>query len=115
MVHKLLAGFLKCSGALALMLVTANAGLTNSTEYVFSAPPEVDNELADIPTSETDYPLYECNTEQIPAEEKAQAEETVSAEEKVIDSHNCECVDCDNATQNSSEQNEKLSSKKQQN
>lgn len=108
MVHKLLAGFLKCSGALALLLlVTVNAGLTNSTEYVFSAPPEVDNELADIPTSETDYPLYECNNEQeVPTEEKAQAEENV------IDSHNCECIDCENATQNNSEQNDKFSSKK---
>lgn len=113
MVHKLLAVFFKCSGALALLLlVTINPGLANSTEYVFSAPPEVDNELADIPQSKTDYPLYECNTEQIRAEEKAQAEETVSAEEKVIDSHNCECVDCENATQNNSEQNDKFSSKK---
>ena len=106
MVHKLLAVFLKCSGALALTLVTVNPGLTNSTEYVFSAPPEVDNELADIPTSETDYPLYECNNQQVPTEEKAQAEENV------IDSHNCECVDCENATQNNSEQNDKLSSKR---
>ncbi|WP_019507814.1 hypothetical protein [Pleurocapsa sp. PCC 7319] len=104
MIHKLLATS-KCIGVLAITFVTANPVLANSTEYVFSAPPEVDNELTDIPQSETDYPLYECNTEQIPAEEKAQAEETEQVEENVIDSHNCDCIDCENATQNNLEQN----------
>lgn len=92
---------LKYSGIIAIALLTANMVQANPTEYVFSAPPEIDNELVEIPTSETDYPLYECNNEH---------EQTETA----IDSHDCECIDCDNQAQDA-ESNEQFTSQNKQN
>lgn len=101
MVHKLFAfTTLKCSG-IVITLLTANIAQANPTEYVFSAPPEIDNELVEIPTRETDYPLYECNNEHEQTESTA------------IDSHNCECIDCDNLAQDE-ESNERLTSQNKQ-
>ena len=59
-----------------------------ATEYVFTAPPEVDRQLEEIPASETEYPLYECNSESADKDE-------------ALDSHNCNCIDCEDTTQDS--------------
>ena len=81
--------------AIAIPLLFAIKVRANPTEYVFIAPPEVDNEV-EIPASETDYPLYECSPE---------ADD--SDEETALDSHDCTCTDCDEFTQDS-ESNEQL-------
>lgn len=57
-----------------------------ATEYVFTAPPEVDRQLEEVPASETEYPLYECNSESGDTDE-------------ALDSHNCNCIDCEETTQ----------------
>lgn len=80
------------SGTIAISLLLANAVNANSQEYVYSAPPEVDYELVETPSSDEEYPLYECNQE---SEEHNQEN---------IDSHNCDCVDCDDVGQNSADQ-----------
>ncbi len=80
-----------------------------ATEYVFSAPPEVDNNVAEeIPTQEADYPLYEC--EAVSDQETiGEIDESDSAK---IDSHNCECIDCEEVSQEEEKQT-KLSSNNQ--
>ena len=87
----LLSATFKYSGTIAIILFTAGAVSAN-TEYVFSAPPEVGNEEIEIPKKETDYPLYECNREVLESEE--------AESETKIDSHNCQCIDCEEANQN---------------
>ena len=94
---------LQCSGATLIAFLTAKTVQANPTEYVFSAPPEIDNELVEIPQSETDYPFYECSQE-------FKNQETEAA----MDSHDCECLDCDDTTQDS-ESNEQVASQNQKN
>ncbi len=85
MVYKLLTG-LQGSGMITLALLTTNTVQANPREYIFSAPPESNQELVEIPTRETEYPFYECTSE------------TENNHEGVlIDSHNCDCVDCENS------------------
>ncbi|MDJ0567893.1 MAG: hypothetical protein QNJ53_02495 [Pleurocapsa sp. MO_192.B19] len=102
MIYKLFTT-LKCYGAIVITLLTANAVSVNSTEYVFTAPPEVDNEIVEIPASETDYPLYECNPE-------SENKDTEAAK----DSHNCDCADCEGMAEDS-EQSENFTSQNQEN
>ncbi|NJK54728.1 MAG: hypothetical protein HC939_01540 [Pleurocapsa sp. SU_5_0] len=73
----------KNSGAIAiLLLLTTNTLAASSTEYVFTAPPEVNRQIVEkIPARDTEYPLHECNTE-------------TTESDDVVDSHNCECTDC---------------------
>ena len=78
MVYKLFVSLIG-SMAIAINPWSMNRVRANPTEYIFSAPPEVDSELIEIPVSETDYPLYECNSESSDAET-----------ETALDSHNCE-------------------------
>ena len=78
MVHKLYAAG-RNSIAIAVVLLLTNASKGLSTEYVFTAPPEVDREVVEIPKSETEYPLYECD----PGSDDA------------FDSHDCICTDCE--------------------
>ena len=73
----------KSYGAIAIVFLLTNAGDCFATEYVFTAPPEVDREIVEIPASDTDYPLYECSNE------------TSSEENDVLDSHDCICTDCE--------------------
>ena len=74
-------------GAVFLSLLFTSKVSSLPTEYVFTAPPEVDLELEEIPTQE-EYPLYECNSE---------------LEDEVFDSHNCGCIDCDDLAEESKE------------
>lgn len=101
MFDKLITTFQR-SGTIAIALLIANAVQANSQEYVYSAPPEVDYELTEIPNSDTEYPLYECN------------QESEQQNQESIDSHGCDCVDCENVGQNSDE-NEQLTSKNNSN
>ena len=84
-------------GAVALSLLFSSQVYSLPTEYVFTAPPEVDLELEEIPTQE-EYPLYECNSE-LP-------------EDEVFDSHNCNCIDCEDLAEES-EEDETITGQKQ--
>ncbi|MCC0176407.1 hypothetical protein I4641_05375 [Waterburya agarophytonicola K14] len=92
---------LKCSGTLTIVLFAVRAFPANSTEYVFSAPPEVDNEVIEIREQAEDYPFYECDREISDPEAKEKSEDT----EAEIDSH-----DCDDLLENEYKQ-DKLSSR----
>jgi|GEM_PF-2268781 len=83
MINKLFATF-KYFGVIAITLLNISGIRVNATEYVFSAPPEVDKKITEIPTQE-EYPLYEC-----------EEESATHGENKLRDSHDCVCVeDCD--------------------
>ncbi len=89
---------LKNSGTIAVMMFVATLP-ANSTEYVFSAPPEVDNEIVEeIPTQEADYPFYECEAETSQKDESQLEDEDSNTK---IDSHDCDCIDCEESTQES--------------
>ena len=74
-------------GAIAIFLFLINALDSQATEYVFTAPPEVDRNIEEIPESESEYPLYECENE------------SGTEENDVLDSHNCTCTDCEELTE----------------
>lgn len=96
MVCQLFTSF-KSSSAIAIILLLTNKIQCLASEYIFTAPPEVGQELLEIPSSETEYPLYECEPK------------TESESETALDSHDCECIDCGEATQDS-ESERKLTS-----
>lgn len=100
MSDKLLAIF-KCSGAIVINLFVVNLVQANPREYVFTAPPEVDYELVEIPASDKDYPLYECDQK---------LDQTKSA---IGESHNCDHLPPDSNDSNS-EKKEQLPSQNQQ-
>lgn len=87
MVYKLCTA-LGSSTALAMVLLLTNIPKSRSTEYVFTAPPEVEREVVEIPASEEEYPLYECDSES----------------DDALDSHDCTCTDCEKVEQSQSEQ-----------
>jgi hypothetical protein len=58
-----------------------------ASEYVFTAPPEVRKKTHEIPQRETEYPLYECNTES--------ETESATNSETALDSHDCSCAEED--------------------
>lgn len=85
-------------GVVAFSLLSTTKVFSLPTEYVFTAPPEVDLKIEEIPTQE-EYPLYECSGE--------------LDEDEVFDSHNCGCIDCEDLTEESQEQ--EITGRKQQN
>ena len=100
MFNKLL-GTLQRFGIIFITLLIGSAAKVNAQEYVFSAPSEVDREQLEVPHSDKDYPLYECEQDEQSDVEKR-------------DSHNCECLDCAETSQESAEE-KKLTSQNQQN
>lgn len=101
MVFQLFATF-KSSSAIALILLLTSKTQCLASEYIFTAPPEVGQELIEIPSRETEYPLYECDAE------------TETETETIIDAHECDCVDCEEITQESTPE-EQLTSKNKRN
>lgn len=93
---------LKSSIAFTIVLLLSNQLYCSATEYVFTAPPEVGQAVLEVPASETEYPLYECDSDI----------ETESA--TPLDSHNCSCIDCEELTQDE-EADERLTSKNKPN
>ena len=105
MINKLLI-ILKCSGVFAITMFMVKTSFADTTEYVFSAPPEVDNNVVEeIPAQETDYPLYECDRDL--ETENANDEDSNGK----IDSHDCDCLDCGEVPQDL--EKNKLSSRKE--
>lgn len=78
MVYKLY-NVLRSASAIMGIFLLVNTIETSATEYVFTAPPEVKEETAEIPMSDEEYPLYEC----------------VSEADDALDSHDCVCADCE--------------------
>ena len=75
------------AGAIAIFFILINTLDSSSTEYVFTAPPEVDHNIEEIPESESEYPLYECDNE------------SGTEGNDVLDSHDCTCTDCEELTE----------------
>jgi hypothetical protein len=92
--NKKLLTTLGCSGSVALSLLGANA--VSAKEYVFTAP-EVDNQVADIPASETDYPFAECSCDEINAETAAELDREG---DRAIELYGCDCAGCRNLVRN---------------
>lgn len=92
MINKLF-NILRCSGVIAITLLNVKTMRADTTEYVFSAPPEIDNEIEEeIPAQETDYPFYEC-----------EQEADNQTNEGLRDSHDCVCEDCEERVEETSE------------
>jgi hypothetical protein len=71
------------SSAIAITLLLTNTLAASATEYVFTAPPEVNRQIVEIPPArDTDYPLYECNAK------------TAAEADRALDAHDCSCTDC---------------------
>jgi len=78
MVYKI-SNIWQSASAISIVLLLTNISKSSATEYVFTAPPEVKKELVEIPSSEEEYPLYECEL----------------VENDILDSHDCICTDCE--------------------
>ena len=72
--------------AIAIVTWSQNLAEVGAQEYVFTAPPEVNRQLEEIPASEDEYPLYECDSESTDSDE-------------ALESHDCNCTDCEDKAQ----------------
>lgn len=85
---------LGCSGSLAIALATTNPAQANTNlEYVFTASESENQELADIPTSETDYPWYDCTCSEYG---ESEIEQLDREGDKAIELYGCDCAGCRN-------------------
>ena len=92
--NKKLLTILGCSGSVALSLLNANPA--SAKEYVFTAP-ELDDRLAEIPASETDYPFVDCSCSEYDAETAAELDREG---DKAISLYGCDCAGCRNLVRN---------------
>jgi len=92
--NKKLLTTLGCSSSIALAILGADAA--NAKEYVFTAP-EIDNSVAEIPQSNTDYPLIDCSCQEYDAETAAELDRQG---DKAIELYGCDCAGCRNLVQN---------------
>ena len=92
--NKRLLTTLGCSGSVALSLLGANA--VNAKEYTFTAP-EVDNQMAEIPTSDTDYPFVDCSCNEYDAETAAELDREG---DRAVKLYGCDCAGCRNLVRN---------------
>lgn len=92
--NKKLLTTLGCSGSIALSLLGANS--VSAKEYVFTAP-ELDNQLAEIPASQTDYPFADCSCSEYDAETAAEIDRQG---DKAIELYGCDCAGCRNLARN---------------
>lgn len=92
--NKKLLTTLGCSGSVVLSLLSSNS--VNAKEYIFTAP-EADNQLAEIPQRETDYPLIDCSCNEYDAETAAQLDREG---DQAIELYGCDCAGCRNLVRN---------------
>lgn len=85
---------LGCSGSVAISLLGANS--VGATEYIFTAP-EMDNEVAEIPASKTDYPFVDCSCDGYDADTAAEMDRQG---DKAIQLYGCDCAGCRNLVRN---------------
>jgi hypothetical protein len=86
---------LRLGFAIAIIFLSTETLGASSTEYVFTAPPEVNRQIVEIPPSETDYPLYECGSE------KVAKPETATKATNALDVRDCKCQDCEDTLEES--------------
>lgn len=101
---------LGCSGSVVLSGLSMSPTLAESVEeYVFNAPGmETEEEMVEIPKSDTDYPFYECNCNNYDAEAMDKSDREG---EKAVDLYGCDCAGCRNLVRNL-ESKQKLTSQK---
>ena len=92
--NKKLLTTLGCSGSIALSILGTDS--VNAKEYVFTAP-ELDSQVAEIPQSETDYPLADCSCDEYDAETAAKLDREG---DKAINLYGCDCAGCRNLARN---------------
>lgn len=92
--NKRLLTTLGCSGSVALSLLGANA--VSAKEYTFTAP-EVDNQMAEIPASDTDYPFVDCSCNEYDAETAAELDREG---DRAVQLYGCDCAGCRNLVRN---------------
>lgn len=92
--NKKLLTVLGCSGSVALSMLGANSA--NAKEYVFTAP-ELDNQTAEIPARETDYPFIDCSCSEYDAETAAELDRQG---DRAIELYGCDCAGCRNLVRN---------------
>ncbi|NJK57633.1 MAG: hypothetical protein HC939_17350 [Pleurocapsa sp. SU_5_0] len=85
---------LGCSGSVAISLLGANS--VGATEYIFTAP-EMDNKMAEIPASKTDYPFADCSCDGYDADTAAEIDRQG---DKAIQLYGCDCAGCRNLVRN---------------
>ena len=85
MVQKL---FATLTSSIAIGFLLTNQIQVNPQEYVFSAPPEVDRQLVEIP-AQKEYPLDECSVE------------SATEPSTPLDSHDCNCEDSEDLVKDS--------------
>ena len=89
--HKSILTTLGCSGSIAMALMSPqNATANPAREYTFTAP-ETNQQLAEIPASETDYPFFDCTCSEYDA---ATLKAVDKQGEKAIATFGCDCAGC---------------------
>ena len=82
---------LGCSSSIVLTLLsTTPAQADSSVEYVFTAP-TIDSEIAEIPASNVDYPLFDCSCSEY---DPKTIEKLDRQAEKAIELYGCDCAGC---------------------
>lgn len=95
---------LRLGFAIAIIFLSTKTLGASATEYVFTAPPEVNRQIVEIPPSETEYPLYECSSEKVTKPETAtEATDATDATEakNPLDGHDCNCQNCEDTLEES--------------
>lgn len=92
--NKRLLTTLGCSGSVVLSLLGTNAA--SAKEYTFTAP-EVDNQMAEIPASDTDYPFADCSCDEYDAETAAEIDREG---DRAVELYGCDCAGCRNLVRN---------------
>ena len=92
--NKKLLTTLGCSGSVVLSLL--NADSANAKEYIFTAP-EPNNQVAEIPQRETDYPFIDCSCAEYDAETAARLDREG---DRAIELYGCDCAGCRNLVRN---------------
>ncbi|GAB4534126.1 MAG: hypothetical protein Tsb0014_20120 [Pleurocapsa sp.] len=99
---------LGCSGSVVLSGLSISPTLAEPVEeYVFNAP-GMEEEMVEIPRSDTDYPFYECDCSNYDA---AAMDKSDREGDKAIDLYGCDCAGCRNLVRNLESQ-QKLASQK---
>lgn len=82
---------LGCSSSIAtILLSTIPAQANSSVEYVFTAP-TADSEMVQVPSRDTDYPLYDCSCSEYAPE---MVEKLDRESDKAIELFGCDCAGC---------------------
>ena len=94
---------LGCSGSVILTGLSTSSAVANpAEEYVFNAP-AMEEEIVEIPRSETDYPFFDCSCERYDAEAMEKSDREGA---QAIDLYGCDCAGCRYLVRNLNSQEE---------